>query len=72
MKTTVSQTESGVMDYLYGQEGLVIDDTAPLFRNIAKPSSDRVRLYLAQTDAASLRGRTGFVAQSNYRPFNDA
>jgi len=39
--------------------------------NLGRVGKDQARLYLAQTQVGELRGRVGYVGQTNYRPFDE-
>lgn len=70
-KTSSSETESGIIDIVYAQDGLGFDDNHQIGSTLSRPKADRQRHYLAQTETGNCRGRAGFVVQGNYRPFDD-
>lgn len=55
---------------MYFRDGHTADAGHNLNEEIGRPKSDRIRVYLAGAGDA-LRGRSGFVAQVNYRPHNE-
>lgn len=69
-KTTSAETESGTLDIIYGRAGQSLDEGQSLITDLARPMSDRVRLYLASAENGCCRGKPGFLIQNNYRPYD--
>jgi len=69
-KTTSTDTEAGTLDIIYGRAGQSLDEGQQLITDLARPMSDRVRLYLASTEDGCCRGKPGFLVQNNYRPYD--
>jgi len=70
-KTSIGETEGGMVDTIYSRDGIPVDDDHRLDTDIGRPKPDRQRNYLAKTATESCRGRAGLVVQMNYRPFDD-
>lgn len=68
-KTSVSDTESGTLDMYYNRDGSGLDEATAVATLFERPSSHSTKLYLSGSSHA-LRGRTGFIGQANYRPFD--
>jgi len=69
-KTTSTETEAGTLDIVYGRAGQSLDEGQQLITDLARPMSDRVRLYLASAEGGCCRGKPGFLVQNNYRPYD--
>jgi len=50
LKTSTALAESGVLDIMYGMEGLQTDEQTPIQKNLSKSATDRSRFYLAAAD----------------------
>lgn len=68
-KTSQSDTESGTLDFVYSPEGAAFDDNHQISMGLGKARRDRERVFLASA-GDDCRGKAGFVAQANYRPYS--
>jgi len=59
-KTSVSESESGILDLNYSRDGAAVDEKASLGSLFGVPTESSTRLYLAG-GFGSLRNQAGFV-----------
>lgn len=71
-KTSSNDNESGVMDILYSRDGSTFDEGDAIIRDLARPRSDRIRTYIARANNCDHQGVSGFLAQVNKRPHDEA
>lgn len=71
LKTSSAEAESGQLDFVYSRDGTSFDESAPIGFELGRPRTDRSRCYIAGNPTGACRGRTGLVAQVNYRPADE-
>lgn len=71
-KTSSNDNESGTMDILYSRDGSTFDEGDVLARDLARPRADRMRTYIARASTCDHQGVSGFLAQVNKRPHDEA